>query len=141
RRFAGTVHTQDPGTLPGSNTPLDVPQYGLLAVVNIDVDQVYDVFSEAGDRQLHQLGAIAHRRLLCDQRICGLDAEFGFGSARRRATTEPDKLLAHEVLAFGFGRRGTFVAFDSLQHIRGIAAAESLDGSVVHLPCEVADRI
>src|SRR5690606_7504495 len=115
--------------------------HNLVAEGDRHVLEVDDVFTEP----LHGHGGegdlVAHGRLVGDERVGGVDAELRFRGACGRAAAKPGELFAHEVLAFRLGCGSHPVAFDPLQHVRGVAALERFDGAVVHLPHTRGDLV
>ena len=56
-----------------------------------------------GDREPAERDRVAHRRLVLDELVRGIDAELRLRRARGRAAAQPGELLAHEVLPLRLG--------------------------------------
>ena len=94
---------------------------------------------DGGEAQ--QLGPVARLGLVGDQRVGGLDPELRLGGARRRAAAQPRELLAQQLLAALFARRGLARALGAGEHVGRVAALVLVDRGVGDLPGERADGV
>ena len=141
RRLARAVDADERRAVARTEPPGEVAQDAPPVVGDRHVLGVEHAVAEPRGGEPQQLGPVARRRLVGDQRVGGLDPEARLGRPRRRPAPQPRELLAQQPAAPLLAHGGEPLALGAGEHVRGVAALVPVDGAVGHLPRGRADRV